>query len=257
MSIDHVILDLADNVGGSLCAAMGMLRVISTVTSMEGEFRPFLTDIRLGAEWAQNMTQLLKTSPGSAFSGATYLNPNTGKSFSPGEWTHFEDKKGQHYTPLFMDNCESIKQIVTTKFKEIAGGWDPKNVALVTNGVCLSSCSLLHHAIHETSAIPTVAVYAPSGTNKLISPSSATGGMAYSAAALMEDLKEAKMPVIGLPLAGDFSFTLREAFSRIEPEMPLEYRRVIADYDLPYNLQNVLEVLQLWKDVAAKVWSIN
>lgn len=256
---EQLILDFSENTGGAICAAYAMAEVF-----VGESVKPFLTDIRLGG-LMPDLFEASKTLKNNIFNLRNYTNPQTGAPFkdlswvTPGKVKTFANGRTSPvpYTELFTQDCSDVTNVVRDFFKGFEF-WDYKNVVFLTNGNCMSSCALLHNILHENvRELRTVAVYSPSNDSKLQTVSSVAGGMGYRTAFFASDLISAGLIQdfdVSLPLAGDISFAMRAAYSNIDPNVPLEYRLVTADYVLPYSLSNAMNMEQLWLDVATMVW---
>jgi len=257
----RVILDLAGNGGGVICTAYALLRLFPPAS---GQLKPFYTDIRLGGKLRDvaakavesennilNPVHWLGDESGKSMSGKDLIDPMRYKDLPGGK------KSEVSYTALFRDSCDDfswggdVKEIFT---------WGYKDVAFYTDGMCGSSCSLVHNHIHEQTPDIRSVVITPAPATATVTASTLPGGMVYRASYLSSDIEDVGMTRqmdVTLPVQGDVYFAFREAYSRNEPSKVLEYKRTPADARIPYTAQNAVDVKQQWLDVADKMWPNN
>jgi len=245
----NLILDLSNNGGGDICTAKALMQLISPDRAI-----PFLTDIRLASPVKELITTAFqKNNTDTLFTPSFWLDKDS-KLFSDLKW--IEPARSRvlpdglaapvGYSQFFRDNCNFSWDNYTLPF-------DLGNIAFVTNGLCLSSCSLVYNQLFEfVPEVETIATTAyPDGVG--VTASTLTGGQVYYAASLHDDVADIGVvdPSLdmNLPLKGSLSFAFREAYSRISPDTVLEYQKRDSNYRLPYSKDNTLKVDALWAGV--------
>jgi len=253
-----LILDLSNNGGGDICAAYALMKLLVP----NGGVGPFLTDIRVTKALSNLITTGFdKKNTDTIFSPQAWFDTN-GQKFQDLSWiqplrTRTLDDGTQTpvgYSQFFEDSCDYTWGDFKLPFAR-------EDIAFVTNGFCLSSCSLVFNQLYESAPeIETITTTAFTG-GVGITPSTLTGGMVYSASDMSADIadigtfNDPKLDMT-LPVSGDVRFAFREAYSRKEPSKVLEFVRRNSKYRLEMDEHNTLRQDAVWQGVKhLKGWS--
>ncbi|KAI0244159.1 hypothetical protein L0F63_000770 [Massospora cicadina] len=192
----NLLLDLSNNGGGIICWGYYVLDYLFPSTFQHR----FSTDMH-------GTPLLLKLASGDdrpeGFFNFAYWTKADGANFS----------SASHYTSLFNDRC-GLNPLLKSRPRQPP--WDRRHLAVVTNSICYSTCSLLVNSLQELYNITTYALGGLRG--RPATACSIQGGTVYNLGYLLDDLE-----VVGLsnhndapkqlPTSATFSFTIREAYS--------------------------------------------
>ncbi|CAG8738208.1 20224_t:CDS:1, partial [Dentiscutata erythropus] len=138
--------------------------------------------------------------------------------------------------------------------------WKPEDYIILTNGLCGSSCALITEHAAEFKNVSTVVV-GGLASNNLMSYSSFTGGMVNNSTQVFNSLGELGLLNNTLmpkpyPLTGMVSsFTMKEVYSKTNPDEVLDFAFRPADFRLFYDEKNIRNVSILWSQAAALIGS--
>ncbi|CAG8506667.1 959_t:CDS:2, partial [Cetraspora pellucida] len=120
--------------------------------------------------------------------------------------------------------------------------WTSKNIIILTNGICGSSCAIIAQHLAELQGVATIAVGGFADTP--LSFASFSGGQAFNSYALFEDLFE--LGILDNPLSpqpfdlyGTLAFPIFEIYSVVNEQEVLEFSYRKADYRLFYDEKSV------------------
>ncbi|KAI9657704.1 MAG: hypothetical protein M1821_002880 [Bathelium mastoideum] len=141
--------------------------------------------------------------------------------------------------------------------------WDADDIVLLTDGICASSCSLfLEMMVHQAGA-HTIVVGGRPETGPMQAASGTRGAQVYSADDLDDDFQFASsqndtanstLPPRDLSFYVTYAgFNLRDQV-RPNDSTPLQFKYEAADCRIYYNLANVYNMPQLWRDAAKATW---
>ena len=127
--------------------------------------------------------------------------------------------------------------------------WPAQNIAILTNGYCGSTCALTSRLLQEDFEVRQVAVggYA----DQPMAFSEFAGGQVYqhsslvSAAFRVEALNESYVPQSFKSNAA-LSFTVREAYSKTKPNVPLEFDYTPATFRIDLTKENLFKPNVIW-----------
>ncbi|KAI9294123.1 hypothetical protein K502DRAFT_324974 [Neoconidiobolus thromboides FSU 785] len=189
-----------------------------------------------------------------------YVNNNKDKSLNVNQLIANSNSNYQVLSNYFMDKCPK-SELNNQKFP-----FQLENLMILTNGICLSSCSTLLNGFIQFNN-PKIKIIYTDGHNmntNQVSPHNMEGGQLYIYDKLIEDIENLRLkfntnyksiiPEI-FPLATQFTFTLREQYlvksnnpkslTIYNSTMPMEYLNYVPTDrvytneilpQLPYNL---------------------
>lgn len=215
------------------------------------------------ARWAAE-TAYLVTYSSSTFDIFAYQNPKTNNHFHTikefiGNNTYIRGGIPTQYTSKFINRYSQrlgiLIKLLSGNFKKY--NWKSKDIIILTNGICGSSCSLITQRMAEKYNVSTVGV----GGYKDIpfSYASFPGGEVYSYSSLIADLNSIGLLQIKslkhlIPppfmIRADFSFTLKEVYDDYNNVLEFTYKP--AKHRLYYNEFNARDPSILWLEVAKK-----
>ncbi|KAK8052192.1 hypothetical protein PG993_003577 [Apiospora rasikravindrae] len=214
------------------------------------------------------------------------VNAETGKNFA--NWREYAGPKHSHgddFTlverynlsdPIFI--YEMFGGNLPTDYLEDTDSmtvehWDPKDVVLLTDGLCSSACSMFVELMTRKGA-RTIAMGGRPASGPMQAASGSRGARAYSSDSLDADLAVAgivdeaanqTLPNIppnaktrdpGLWSAAYFNLRdqIREDEFRSGDAVPLQFKYEAADCRLYYTLRNLYNMTQQWTDAHDAAW---
>ncbi|KAI4600506.1 hypothetical protein KJ359_000861 [Pestalotiopsis sp. 9143b] len=148
------------------------------------------------------------------------------------------------------------------------GFWKAQDVVVLTDGLCSSTCSLFAEMMVHHGGARTVAVGGRPQTGPMQTASGSRGARAYDALLLDDDFTDAagfdENAAALLPNRSDTGmyityagFNLRDQVRNATEPVgpPLQFQYQAADCRLWFTLNNVLNVTNLWRDVADAAWT--
>ncbi|KAI9290705.1 hypothetical protein K502DRAFT_326602, partial [Neoconidiobolus thromboides FSU 785] len=264
---EKLILDVSNNGGGVICWGYYILDYLFP----HSDKRYFDTDMR--ASKLMLMMADRDNRDGSVFNFNYWLKPN-GRPFSNsedfvGSNRYFRGGASAHYTSLFDDQCGPnplhlmMNKEYNNKSDSLLPPFPLNKLAVVTNSICYSTCSLLVNGLQEMHGVTTYAMGGIQGQEA--TAASNQGGTVYDFEHLLKDLDE-----LGLrdhpdapkqfPVEALLSLTIREAystrnFSKLNSEKhgnrPLEFTWIRASYHKPYPGPRIIFFpYEQWKQIA-------
>ncbi|KAF2801731.1 uncharacterized protein BDZ99DRAFT_402885 [Mytilinidion resinicola] len=141
--------------------------------------------------------------------------------------------------------------------------WKPEDIAILTDGICSSTCSLLLEMMTQAGVRTVVAGGRPSA-GPMQAASGNRGARAYSADAIDGDIEFAssinQTANSSLPQVRESGMytifagiNLRDQV-RANDTTPLQFKYEAADCRIYYTLANIYNIERLWRDAAAATW---
>ncbi|KAJ9054766.1 hypothetical protein DSO57_1010853 [Entomophthora muscae] len=244
-----LVIDLSNNGGGVICFGYHVLDAIIQTPR-------FPTDFRL--------TPLLSEMVSRSFNTDTFLDP---RYWAKPDGTEFQSAaefltprrfaRGRStnslFTQPFIDNCPPNPLPLGRRFK-------PKDIAIVSNGICFSTCALVANALQEHHGIKSYVV--GGDQNRPATVATLAGGTIYTLNKLQALLRQTNLqnhPDAPRPFAIDaeFTFTIREAYSNTHPQnpTPLEFKWFPANTHLKSTFETFNYPSIVWDAIATKLHS--
>jgi hypothetical protein len=146
--------------------------------------------------------------------------------------------------------------------------WAPDSIVLLTDGLCTSACAVFVELMAEQGGVKTVVVGGRPAAGPMQSASGSRGARLYSSEALdydfstLNDTIEDREAFARLPQRGNNDLFINFAGFNIRDQIragdkdaiPVQFKYDAADCRVYYTLQNIYNLKQLWKDVAAAAW---
>ncbi|KAI8849827.1 hypothetical protein BC829DRAFT_176719 [Chytridium lagenaria] len=158
------------------------------------------------------------------------------------------------YSALFNISCSSDVQFLSSL--RPLSGWNPANIAIVSNGFCGSTCA---ETVRALRAHGNVRTFVYGGTSKApFQPTSFEGGLvasfesAFESFDLLPQITPPSSPLpksLRFPAVGQVLFW--ESYSRRGQEMPDEWTPQPADEYV--DVRDPTEIVDVWESVAAKM----
>ncbi|KAJ1552401.1 hypothetical protein HK405_011468 [Cladochytrium tenue] len=170
------------------------------------------------------------------------------------------------YTNAFIDSeCTSFQQLLTSsqQFAQLSGGWGFSNVALVSNGICGSTCAAFGRTLRDQFSVPAFSYAGASGA--AFQPTSFEGGSVAHFDALLDGAAQAAAAYgaddiagapTAFPLPVDGSIAFWEGYSMlVNTQVPAEWVPDPADYHLT-NVADPTDPVAVWTAAAAQLEAI-
>ncbi|KAF8978637.1 hypothetical protein BGZ46_006258 [Entomortierella lignicola] len=259
-----LIIDLQSNSGGIICWGRYVLQMLfpSTVDS------PYIYSLRASplAQALAKATFMYVQGGASPYDGL--VNPNTGDEFDTDSWmipgsklpgrdSVFSNKVTDRY-------CPAVEKI---RDDEKDAMFESKDIVILTNGYCGSTCAVLALQLHERYSVRTISVGGEHGKSMVFS--SFPGGAVQANNTLwvqrlqqvydtIPSSKQNKQTELllpkQLPANGQLTFTFRQIMSISHPDQVYEYMRIPSDFRIDYNVARFRMPSILWEDVRDQVW---
>lgn len=250
--VRKVVLDMSNNGGGTICTAYKLLQLITPQVH-----RPFATDFRVG-KVVTKLTQAAYRFGQTLFHPSNWVDARTGRSFrdmsiiSPSRSRSLTAGKiaPVPYSQLVLDGCRA--------------SWDfqlpfqPKDMILLSNGFCASSCAIFASHLYENSPELKQVVTTAYPQSKTVSGILVPGGQVYHNGDINQDIKSLRLTSdpdldFNFPTNVDVAFVLREAYSRNTPGMVLDWLKMESHARVAWTERNGLNPQQIWLDAASAV----
>lgn len=296
--VKRVIIDLQQNTGGAIVLAVTLFKQFFP------SIDPFLTSNRrnhpqeniLGnilTNWWDSLTEDEQLNEFYNLASEEWIvtnriNVETGQNFS--SWPQFygpRQAKGDLFSLPEQYNLSNIL-FDSAAFGFIPAGYvedqadatrttnafDPKDIIILTDGLCSSTCTLFVEMMTHQAGVRTVTVGGRPSTGPMQATGGTRGALAYSGDELDGDFELAESELVGnatgnatLPRLEDgfrdsgvfqlyTGFNLRDQL-RPKDMTPLQFKYLAADCRIYFTLANVYNFTRLWQDAANAIWSDN
>jgi len=246
--VPYLILDLRNNFGGDICLGYQVIDALMEETNPYGHYDIIHTP--LTTEFAETLAK--PQYAGYYFSPEFWINPVTQESYTNISWyepgvMHTRGGLTDGYSNLIHLKCNGTRAPVNYLFKQ---------VLILTNGLCGSTCAVTSSHLGEADHVDTVVI---GGLNQVPQQYfSFPGGEVFSLASLLSIAEmlqlndSAKALPSPLPTIGsDITFALQEIYSwspMDNPNVPLEFIFKESTYHL-YKW-NFTSAEELYTDVS-------
>jgi hypothetical protein len=268
--VTKVILDLSGNGGGNVCLAAELNQALIATQLNSATFPASKDHLPKDQRMSDLMKLLVQTSMDKnietgPFHPAMRFNLKTNEPFK-GQELVVPGREHPQLTQFYKDNqqlpkySELFDHICTpgifNPLAEVALGIAPGDISIMTAGNCGSACALLLHSLHEFSQAKTFAVGYRLDQQRMAA--AFPGGQAYQLEDLQDVLEELELDPYDYPLLPDWfkvsaflSMPIREAYSTIKPNVPLEYAYIPAEHMINVNYTYSLRPDLMWEHVVA------
>ncbi|CAG8580353.1 25066_t:CDS:2, partial [Dentiscutata erythropus] len=244
--IKRIILDLSNNEGGQIFVAHYINKLLFP------NIQTFPLDYKvnnISIPFIKEMSKL-KKEIGNIFNYKTFISEKTNSPFDNvndfiGNNVYIRGGDQVRYTSRAFFNDTALHSGIPTPPKL---PWTRKDIIILTNGLCRSSCALITQRMAEINA-STIAV--GGFPNTRFSFAQRAGGEATDTSYIktlfkqLKNLDRSLVTKLSLPSDLKLSFTLAEAYSIKNPEV-MDFAFRPADYQLYYNEQNARDPSHLW-----------
>ncbi|CAG8569274.1 18751_t:CDS:2 [Acaulospora morrowiae] len=243
--VKKVILDLTNNPGGSILTAHNLNKLLFPKTDPY-----FNTDFRVSDLFRLSIQNSKSPDTSIAYHGI-WVDPQTKKPFKNdksfiGNNKYTRGGVTEHYTSQLIENDNPLSAHVLP--------WKATDYAILTNGFCGSSCSLIATHLAEENNILTVSVGGLANTPMAFA--SFTGGQEYDLDSILKELKSIGLSNNPLapqpfPVNAELTFAIKEAYSKSNPGEVLEFSYRPAVKRLYYDSISARDPSEFWLQVAA------
>ncbi|ORX94945.1 hypothetical protein K493DRAFT_407790 [Basidiobolus meristosporus CBS 931.73] len=249
LGIRKLILDFTNNPGGSICLGYKLLNhLFPQIPRQQLYYHSDLVRSPLSMELAKR---------NSLWQCSNYYNPDENslhKGLScmfPGT-TYIRGGEQANFTQKLQYNCDfQVNRRINRK-----PWFQTKDVAIVTNGRCASTCSSVSNFLQRVMKVRTfVTSPFPKGTNPPIS--TAPGGMVFSYDNLLWQITEAGLSSRedapkNFPQKADFYFTVMENYGW-NTSLPDEYAQRPATDRIVLDESNFFSPVEVWTEISQKL----
>ncbi|KAF9436832.1 hypothetical protein BGZ76_002828 [Entomortierella beljakovae] len=259
-----LIIDLQSNSGGIICWGRYVLQSLFPSTTDS----PYIYSVRASplAQTLAKATYKYNQDGTSPYEGL--VDPRTGEEFDSDAWmvpgVALPGRDGLFSGKIADRYCSTVADIQSDDDEP---PFDPKNIVILTNGYCGSTCAVLALQLHERYGIQTMAVGGEHGKSMMFT--SFPGGavqanntlwvqkvrQVYSS--LPNEKRYNQMETLlpkQLPANGQLAFTFRQVMSASQPNQVSEYMRIPSNYRMDYTVPRFRMPSILWEDVRDQVW---
>ncbi|KAH6886273.1 peptidase S41 family protein [Thelonectria olida] len=205
------------------------------------------------------------------------LNADTGRNFT--SWAEYYGPRNFHDDDFSLTerydlanevwDAANFDGWVPTKYTEGSDStrpWDPKNIVLLTDGACSSTCSLFTEMMVQ-AGVRTVVVGGRPASGPMQATAGTRGASPYLSLGLDNDFNTARNwstdAAAALPEVRDpgvfinyATFNLRDQIRKDDDTgTPLQFKYLPADCRLYFTLDNVFNMSALWRDVGHATWT--
>ncbi|KAJ3300913.1 hypothetical protein HDU76_005969, partial [Blyttiomyces sp. JEL0837] len=260
-----LIIDVTNNGGGIVCAGFALVKFLFP----KQDFELTRYDVRLSPE----LRDIYTTNSGNADSGSFFsikdlsslqtgqfddnldLFLNGGTNFTRGGRT-------STYSHRFVNKLQCVDYLrnITdpSVFRQLKNGWDPKDIAVVSNGYCGSTCANVVRLLRSQFKIKSF-TYGGGATKPVpFQPTSFEGGIVADMSKLRMDAARSKYQPQKFPYAASGTITFWESYFYFpqvdeDPVVPGEW----VPYPSEFYLQGVnsMDARSVWNAVIAKMGS--
>ncbi|ORX96149.1 hypothetical protein K493DRAFT_301092 [Basidiobolus meristosporus CBS 931.73] len=249
LGIQKLILDFTNNPGGSICLGYKLVKYLfPEVPHSQLYYQSDLSRSPLSMELAKH---------NSIWKCSNYYDPHENalhqqlSCMLPG-MTYNRGGEPSDFTHLMQYNCDyHVNRNIVRK-----PWFQAKNIAIVSNGRCASTCSSVSNFLQRVMKVRTfVTSPFPTGTNPPIS--TAPGGMVFSYENLLWQITEAGLSKREdaprkFPQKADFYFTIMENYGW-DSNLPDEYVQQPATDRVVLDANKFLSPIEVWTEVSEKM----
>ncbi|KAJ7597534.1 hypothetical protein C8J56DRAFT_322295 [Mycena floridula] len=257
---ERLIVDVTNNGGGYICIAHWLHRIIVGPKGTTEPQAGLDTKTRAGPLAHLIVKRIVaggdpeellsyngvqwKNATGISFESSTdWLEPHV-KTVINGREDAFSQRLGQECQPFSKDPPDHAL-------------FDPKNVAIVSNGRCGSSCSLFSITMAKLDHVKTVVVGGKKGVQQQYC--GVVGGQSTDWTMIDTEIKSVHLKNHSLAppdFIGNLAqgITWRLGFGLDDPEEPEEWQDHPADFNLPLTMETVNKPAKIWEQVASTVF---
>ncbi|KAI9294856.1 hypothetical protein K502DRAFT_365457 [Neoconidiobolus thromboides FSU 785] len=258
--VKKLILDVSNNGGGIICLGYNIIKYLLPAS----KYSQFLLDMHVHPL----LTTMLLTeeNPNSFFYLPKLLKEDKTPYKNVFEFLPKEDDRTDvenRYTNFFTDQCDDGDFMAGLKKDQEHAPFALENIAIVSNSICYSTCSLFVNSLQELSNTTAFTV----GGTKMRSgrkptPGSLSGGTLVQQDVIFESLKSANLldhPLAPkpLPVKATFSLTARQAYSHVLDEenkpVPLEFKAIQSDKHIYHTDATIGKPDLIWNKVAKEM----
>ncbi|CAG8528298.1 164_t:CDS:2 [Dentiscutata erythropus] len=252
--IEKIVLDLSNNGGGDVFVAHYINKLLFP------NIQNFPLDMKvnnISMPFIEEVSKL-KSQVGALFHYKTFISINTDKSFNSvmkfiGNNTYTRGGIQLKFTSkAFLDEASiyggTLELPTPPKLP-----WTEKDIIILTNGICISSCSIITQRLAEIN-VPTISV--GGFPNTRFSFASSSGGASFSTDSIVTYLTQLKnldnslISNLTFPSNLTLDFTMAEAYSIKNTNEVLDFSFRPADYQLYYDERSARDPSYLWIQAA-------
>ncbi|KAG0310680.1 hypothetical protein BGZ99_000213 [Dissophora globulifera] len=261
---EKLIIDLQNNAGGIICWGRYVLQTLFPATVAS----PYIYSL-LASPLAQALAKATfqyDEDVESPYEGL--VDPQTGEEVTSESWIvpgqKLPGREGLFSSQVTDRHCPAVEDI---KQSADEAPFRAKDIVLLTNGYCGSTCAVLALQLHERYGVRTVAIGGEHGQSMMFS--SFPGGAVQANNTLWvqhvrevfevlpQKARTAELEAMvpkQLPANGRLAFTFRQVMSASEPDKVSEYRRIESEFRMDYTVARFRMPTVLWEDVRDTVW---
>jgi hypothetical protein len=259
--VKKLLIELSDNGGGSGCLAS---EVVALLTPHLWETFPvvqnqYLKDERL-SPLMEKLHHVAHLKNATSFDPKYWISAKTNKNFvgeemykPPRQRPHSKGRDPYPYTQLIRDDCRSPDDNPLLKINH---GLEPRDMAIISNGMCGSACGRVHFHLAELDAVKSVVVGGFKNRKRTASGFPATQVLDYEGVVseIMElELQDDEdMPHI-LPEQVSLRFSVRQSYSRKTLNTPVEFVSLPADIELEWDSWTAMRPDRIWEQAAVQL----
>jgi hypothetical protein len=259
LGVKRIMLDLSNNGGGLICLAIALTALLDPdpkvdQTKMLMPRQPYVSAFRMNplfkkiGDWA---VQTNTTT--SMFHPSRWIDPSTRMPFTADAWmkeTHMEGTKVKYPMSQFlMDSCPMN---ANDPFQGLKLDLKPKNMAVVSNGYCGSSCAMVSGHLQEVTKVKVIIQVPVRYKLKAVPPPySFAGGQLITSSRIVEEARQAlgdELSTVApsFPVSAEMLFTFRQIYSRSPSKLPLEYYQEMANVLVLSSPTMIFQTVRTW-----------
>ncbi|CAG8616815.1 11813_t:CDS:2 [Dentiscutata erythropus] len=252
--IEKIVFDLSNNPGGQVIVAHYINKLLfPDIQNFPLSFKVNNISIPLIKE-----TSKLKKEIGNIFHYKSFISVKTNSPFDSvidfiGNNTYIRGGEQVNYTSKAFFNDTALYYGVLKLPIPPKLPWTEKDIIILTNGLCQSSCAIFTQRLAEIN-VPTIAV--GGFPNTRFSFAQYAVGQAMDSSNINDILNQLKnldsslVSKLSLPSNLTLYFTIAEAYSIKNPNEVMDYAFRPADYQLYYDERSARDPSHLWMQAA-------